>query len=62
MSGPTLAEHLLENRPKMKQLFMSGYTKNEITQQIQLDKDTGFMSKPVTIDMLADKVREILDS
>ena len=60
MNGRELAERLLESRPKLKCLFMSGYTANIIANQGVLQKGMPFIHKPFTINELAVKVREAL--
>lgn len=62
MSGQQLAKKLQTIRPSLKVLYMSGYTENTIGQHGLADTGTAFLSKPFTPDMLAHKVREILDT
>ncbi|MGH7277562.1 MAG: ATP-binding protein, partial [Candidatus Rokuibacteriota bacterium] len=61
MSGRQLAERLRPLRPAMKILFMSGYTHAMAAGRAALDPHTSFLHKPFTPDMLASKVREVLD-
>ncbi len=60
MSGAELAKRLAPSRPDMRVLFMSGYTDEAITQHGVLDSNTAFLQKPITPDLLARKVREVL--
>ena len=46
----------------MRVLYMSGYTDAAIAQQGILPPGTAFLSKPFTPDVLARKVREVLDA
>ena len=62
LNGPDLAEKLADRHPGMKRLLMSGYTANVIAHHGILDKSIQFLSKPFTRDVLAKKVREILDN
>ena len=61
MSGRALAEKLQEKVPKLKVLYMSGYTDNAIAHHGVLKKDVDFIQKPFTRERLTSKVREMLD-
>jgi CheY-like chemotaxis protein len=61
LSGYQLADRLKPARPGMKVLFMSGYTDDAICQHRVLGPDAHFLQKPFTPDVLARKVREVLD-
>ena len=62
MNGRDLAKNLQSRYPSLKLLFMSGYTANIIVHQGVLDQGVQFIQKPFSIDDLAAKVREVLDS
>ena len=62
MSGVDLSQRILQLHPKIKVLFMSGYTNNAIVHQGVLDEGTAFIQKPFTPEALARKVREVLDA
>ena len=61
MGGKELAEKLLATRPDLKVLYMSGYTDNAIVHHGVLDNDAHFVQKPFGLDLLPQKVREVLD-
>jgi len=61
MTGREVAEKLSVARPKMKFLYMSGYTANVIAHHGVLDEDVMFVQKPFSVDELAQKIREALD-
>jgi two-component system cell cycle sensor histidine kinase/response regulator CckA len=61
MSGRELAQRVLERRPKIKVLYMSGYTDNAIVHNGILDAGVAFLQKPLTPDAFARKVRQVLD-
>jgi signal transduction histidine kinase len=61
MNGSQLVERVLEARPGMRVLFMSGYTDDEVMRRGVIDGQTAFLQKPFTPDLLAHKVREVLD-
>ncbi|MBI4873963.1 MAG: response regulator, partial [Acidobacteria bacterium] len=60
MSGRDLADRLAPLRPRMKVLFMSGYTEDVIAQRGVLDAGLAFISKPFAPKALALKVRDLL--
>jgi DNA-binding NarL/FixJ family response regulator len=61
MSGPELAKRLAKVRPDMKVLCMSGYTDDSIVRHGVLEAHIAYLQKPITPDMLATKVREVLE-
>jgi FixJ family two-component response regulator len=61
ISGLELATRLATVRPKMKVLFMSGYTDDVIVRRGVLADDVAFLQKPFTPEVLARRVREVLD-
>jgi two-component system cell cycle sensor histidine kinase/response regulator CckA len=61
MNGRELARVLAPTRPRMRVLYMSGYTDAAISGQGILEPGTAFLSKPFTPDVLARKVREVID-
>ena len=61
MNGRELARRLAPARPAMRVLYMSGYADAAMSQQGILPPGTAFVSKPFTPEVLARKVREVLD-
>jgi PAS domain S-box-containing protein len=62
MNGRELYKKLLDLKPGLRALFMSGYTENAIAHHGVLDKGTHFIQKPFAIQALAKVVRKALDS
>jgi two-component system, cell cycle sensor histidine kinase and response regulator CckA len=61
MSGPALAEIMKRERPGMKVLYMSGYTDDEILNHGIRDHQMEFLQKPFGAEVLAMKIRQVLD-
>jgi signal transduction histidine kinase len=62
MNGRKLAEAARVERPDLKVLYTTGYTKNAIVHNGMLDHDVAFLPKPFTVAQLAAKVRQVLDA
>src|SRR5262249_53121718 len=62
LGGGVLAERLLSVRPRMRVLYLSGYTDDAIIRHGILEDQVHFLSKPISPAVLAQKVREVLDS
>jgi DNA-binding NtrC family response regulator len=60
MSGDELARKLGERRPKMKVLFMSGYSPEAIATNGNLVPGSSFLPKPFSASDLVNRVRETL--
>ena len=61
MNGYELAERLESLHPRMKVLYMSGYTDNAIVLHGVLVEGVNYIQKPFTVDALTKKVREVLE-
>jgi PAS domain S-box-containing protein len=62
MSGPQLADHLARVYPKMKVLYISGYTDAAVARHGKLSTKAPYLQKPFAPEVLARKVREVLDA
>jgi CheY-like chemotaxis protein len=60
-SGPELARQLVERRPLLKVIYMSGYTEDAIVHHGVLNPGIAFLHKPFTSETLGRKIREVLD-
>jgi CheY-like chemotaxis protein len=61
-SGPELTKELIERRPGLKVIYMSGYTEESIVQHGVLMPGIAFLHKPFTSGVLGRKIRDVLDS
>ena len=60
MNGKDLAAQLRALKPKLRVLFISGYTADVITRQGTLDEGVNFLQKPFSTQDLAARLSEIL--
>ena len=61
LSGPKAVEEILETRPSVQVLYMSGYTDDAIVHHGVLAADVHFIQKPFTPAALGQKVRAAMD-
>ena len=61
MSGLDLTQLLLQKKPGLKVVYMSGYSPQIAGKDIALSKGTAFLSKPFNLQKLAQTIREQLD-
>jgi signal transduction histidine kinase/ActR/RegA family two-component response regulator len=62
MSGTELAERLRMSRPKLKTLFMSGYSSDAVLPRAHMETNASFIGKPFTHEQLSKAIREALDA
>ncbi len=61
MGGFALAESLITRHPEIKVLFISGYSDITIINKIMQNDNVSFLQKPFSPQLLAQRIREILD-
>ena len=61
LNGRQLADRLKVLRPRLPVLFMSGYTDDEMVRRGLIEPHHPFLSKPFTPEVLAAKVRQMID-
>jgi PAS domain S-box-containing protein len=62
MNGRELATRARQLRPKLKILYMSGYSRNSVVHNGKVDPDVQLIQKPVSQTELATRVRDLLDT
>ncbi|HXG45519.1 MAG TPA: response regulator [Gemmatimonadales bacterium] len=62
LGGRHLAEQLTALRPELRILYASGYTDDAVVRHGVLRPGTAYLQKPFTPELLARKVREVLDA
>jgi signal transduction histidine kinase/ActR/RegA family two-component response regulator len=60
MTGRQLAEEALKQRPNLKVIYTTGFSRNSIIHSGVLDHDVNFLPKPFTVEELARKVAAVL--
>jgi PAS domain S-box-containing protein len=61
MNGRELGQRALQIRPKLRVLYMTGYSRNAVVHHGRLDEGVELLQKPVTQNQLAARVRDLLD-
>jgi signal transduction histidine kinase len=61
MNGRQLAEEIKARQPEIRVLFMSGYSREAIVQQGHVAPGDDVMQKPLSRDMLAQRIRAVLE-
>jgi len=61
VSGQDLARQLREDKPRLKIVFISGYSPDVAGRQMDLKQDERFIQKPFSPSQLAETVRQLLD-
>ena len=62
IDGRALAQQIQKQRAEIKVLYVSGYPEEILQQLDSATPDLPFLEKPFTLDGLANKIRELLDS
>jgi two-component system cell cycle sensor histidine kinase/response regulator CckA len=60
-SGPALTRQLVEQRPALRVIYMSGYTEDAIVHHGVLKPGIAFLNKPFTSETLGARIREVLE-
>jgi CheY-like chemotaxis protein len=61
VNGRQLADAALKQRPDLKVLFTTGYTRNAVVHNGVVDPGVHLISKPFSLEQLSSKVRAVLD-
>jgi len=60
MTGQDLAARLKEQRPKLRMLYMSGYSERAAAESLRTDSTVRLLAKPFSRGMLLRTVHELL--
>jgi CheY-like chemotaxis protein len=61
MNGRQVADAARVSRPSLKVLFITGYAENAVIGQTRLENGMFVLTKPFQMDMLAHRIREIIE-
>jgi CheY-like chemotaxis protein len=61
LQGHQLAAQLTAARPKLRVLYISGFTENSVNHHGLPDHGLAFLAKPFSVDALGEAVRRVLD-
>jgi CheY-like chemotaxis protein len=61
MTGKGLAQRLLQDNPKLKVVYMSGYSADVVGKDFPMEKGVNFLTKPFEAHKLAQTIRDSLD-
>jgi CheY-like chemotaxis protein len=61
MTGKELAQHILQESPKLKVIYMSGHSADVVGKDFPMTEGVNFLAKPFQIHKLAQAVRDRLD-
>jgi PAS domain S-box-containing protein len=62
ITGKALAQLLLQENPKLKVVYMSGYGAEAVGKDLPLQEGVNFLTKPFQVQKLAQTVRQMLDA
>jgi len=62
MNGRQVADAARVNRPNLKVLFITGYAENAVIGQSRLESGMFVMTKPFQMELLAHRIREIIET
>lgn len=61
MNGRELGEKAIQMRPRLKVLYMTGYSRNAVVHHGRLDQGVDLLQKPISMQVLASRMRDMLD-
>ena len=62
MTGKALAQRLLQDNPKLKVIYMSGYSAEVVGKEFPMAEGVNFLTKPFPAQKLAQSIRDCLDA
>jgi FixJ family two-component response regulator len=61
MTGKELGQRLFHQNPKLKVIYMSGYSADIVAKDFPLQEGVNFLIKPFQVQQLAQTIRQSLD-
>ena len=61
MNGRELGEKAIQTRPRLKVLYMTGYSRNAVVHHGRVDHGIDLLQKPISTQVLASRLRDALD-
>ena len=61
INGRELGQKATQMRPPLKVLYMTGYSRNAVVHHGRLDQDVDLLQKPISTQVLASRLRDLLD-
>ena len=62
MAGIALAQRILQDNPKLKVIYISGYSAEIVGKDFALSENINFLPKPFSARKLAQMIRDSLDA
>ena len=62
MTGKVLAQRVLQENPKLKVIYMSGYSAEVVGKDFPLEEGVNFLNKPFTAQKLTQTIRNSFEA
>jgi two-component system, cell cycle sensor histidine kinase and response regulator CckA len=62
MNGRDMARKLIDKKPDLRVIFMSGYTDTPVLREAFADCNTVYLQKPFSVETLRTRIRQVLEA